>query len=420
MGVALFVGMLGYCWARHVTIGVDADPAVVHGMQVGDDAFEAWLAEVEVAWPPDAGGLVATAGPEYASSAVRRLLTEAAAMLTGATPADWRKIVSVGQLLRRIVEHGHGTEFSGGELARAHSLMLTGLGYHLSDPFSSQSAYQRAARDYSGRGNSLLGSLAGLGAATSRWAALLYGERDEIRTQLAALSSSDPEVAGRLGPSLDGYLRTLTCIAAIQAGSASMPPDAEADAETVGLLGLAASASFDDVPRAVRLARAADDASAVLGDSGMTLAAVGAMLSRQRRWAEAAPLLEECHARYPKDRDIAEQLADAWLRLTAGITHVTCSLACSQPHPAARTLGPCRSCRMLLTCGETRSTGAGKTFWLPSIQAGHWPGSCQPHLPRHRESRCTPSSGKAGSGRVNCASLRTSPDWLQRSGAPTS
>ena len=311
VGVALFVGMLGYCWARHVTMGVDADPAVVHGMQVGDDAFEAWLAEVEVAWPPDAEGLVATAGPEYASSAARRLLTEAAAMLTGATPADWRRIVSLGQLLRRIVEHGHGTEFSDGEVARAHSLMLTGLGYHLSDPFSSQSAYQRAARDYSGQGNSLLGSLAGLGAATSRWAALLYGERDEIRTQLAALSSSDPEVAGQLGPSLDGYLRTLTCIAAIQAGSASMPPDA--DAETVGLLGLAASASLDDVPRAVRLARAADDASAMLGDSGMTLVAVGAMLSKQRRWAEAAPLLEECHARYPKDRDIAEQLADAWL-----------------------------------------------------------------------------------------------------------
>ena len=311
VGVALFVGMLGYCWARHVTIGVDADPAVVHDMQIGDDAFEAWLAEVEVALPPDAGGLVATAGPEYASSAACRLLNEATAMLTGATPADWRKIASLGQLLRRIVERGHGTEFSGGELVRAHSLMLAGLGYHLSDPFSSQSAYQRAARDYSGRGNSLLGSLAGLGAATSRWAALLDGERDEISTQLAALSSSDPEVAGQLGPSLDGYLRTLTCIAAIQAGSTSMPPDA--DAETVGLLGLAASASLDDVPRAVRLARAADDASAVLGDSGMTLAAVGTMLSRQRRWAEASPLLEECHARYPEDRDIAEQLADVWL-----------------------------------------------------------------------------------------------------------
>ena len=30
---------------------------------------------------------------------------------------------------------------------------------------------------------------------------------------------------------------------------------------------------------------------------------------------DAAPLLEECHARHPEDRDIAENLADAWLGL---------------------------------------------------------------------------------------------------------
>src|SRR5215813_6291345 len=133
--------MLGYCWARHVTIGADADPPVGYGGQADDDQFEAWLAEVEAARPPEAGELVATAEPKYVSSAARRLLAEAAPMLTGVTPAEWPKIVSLSQLLRRIVEPGHAAGFEGGELARAHGLMLAGLGYHLSDPFSSRSAY---------------------------------------------------------------------------------------------------------------------------------------------------------------------------------------------------------------------------------------------------------------------------------------
>ena len=76
-GVALFVRMLGSCWANRVVIGQDADTARGPGADGADSELRAWLADVGSAPPHIAGQLVVAAARERAIVATRLLLSEA-------------------------------------------------------------------------------------------------------------------------------------------------------------------------------------------------------------------------------------------------------------------------------------------------------------------------------------------------------
>lgn len=305
-GVALFVRMLGSCWASQAR-------DTSHVTDVEESELRAWLRGIRAAPAHVAGEIVVAATEERTIAAARYLISEAKAGLAGITPVDWSEIASRGQALRRIVHRGHGTKFPGGEFADAHSRMLIGLGNHLTNPFSSRLSYQEAAREYLGHGDFVLSSLAQLGASTSARLALLGGERDEIHARFAALAGAAPELGALLRPYLDDYLRTLDFIAALVADAAGTPP--ASGAEAASLVEVAAQATLDNVACAIRLARAADDLAAEAGEQGKALTRVGQTLARYRRWADAAPVLEECHASNPEDRDIAQALADSWLEL---------------------------------------------------------------------------------------------------------
>jgi CHAT domain-containing protein/thioredoxin-like negative regulator of GroEL len=309
----MFVHVLGSVWARCAALKLPDDAGPL------DDDLRAWLKAVDTASPPVASDLVVAAESQRTSLAVRWLLNRATSTLAGDTLVHWNEIADLGVLLLRIVERGHGTEFTGGELAEAHGRTLIGLGYHLSDPSSSRSAYQEAARDYLGRGESMLCSLAQLGAATASWSAILGGDHEEIRTQLAAVAASNPEVAIEIEPSLSSYMSTLRFIAALRSGPSDSSPALhelhEGGTEAAKLLELAAVSSLDDVAAAARLARAADELFDSLDEARNVLASLGQSLMRQRRWSDAVALLEECHARSPNDRDVAVALAEGWLEI---------------------------------------------------------------------------------------------------------
>jgi tetratricopeptide (TPR) repeat protein len=310
----MLVQVLGSVWARCAALKLpdDAEPL--------DDDLRAWLKAVDTASPPVASDLVVAAESRRTSLAVRWLLNWATSTLTRDTPVHWNEIADLGVLLLRIVERGHGTEFTGGELAEAHGRTLIGLGHHLSAPSSSRSAYQEAARDYLGRGESMLSSLAQLGAATASWSAILEGDQEEIRAQLAAVAANNPEVAIEIEPSLNSYMSILRFIAALRSGPSDSSPALdklhEGDTEAAAkLLERAALSSLDDVAVAARLGRAADELFDSLDEAGNVLASLGQSLLRQRRWPDAVALLEECHAKSPKDRDVAVALAEGWLEI---------------------------------------------------------------------------------------------------------
>ena len=172
---------------------------------------------------------------------------------------------------------------------------------------------EEAAREYLGSGEASLSGLARLAASASTSGALLLGEHDQVRSQFAALASVVPELGDSMATSLDDYLRALDFIAALVAGPVSERP--VMDAEAVKLLEVAASVSFENVPCATRLARAADAAAAAMGEPEKALSGLGRKLAMYRRWGDAVPVLEKSQSGHPEDRDVAMALASAWLEL---------------------------------------------------------------------------------------------------------
>jgi CHAT domain-containing protein/tetratricopeptide (TPR) repeat protein len=284
-----------------------------------DDDLAAWLRALDAASAHNAADMVVAAGSERTTSAARWLLARACSWLSEDGPGRWKEIGDLGALLLRVVERGHGTEFPAGELAQAHARMLIGLGGHLSSPSAAGLSYQQAAREYVSRGKSLPAALAQLGAATVRWGALLDGEQDEIRTQLAAVAAVDPAVGAEVGSPLEDYLRTLRAIAGLRAGTtggeSGRNEPHERNAEAANLFELATSVSLDDVAVGSRLARVADELYTALGEPDDVLVKVGESLLQQRRWSEAVAVLQECHDRRPQDRDITTRLARAYLEV---------------------------------------------------------------------------------------------------------
>lgn len=314
-GVIVFVRQLGSVWARSLPAELTAG-----AVTPGEDAQE-WLSRVGNASAAAAADFVAEAEPEQASSAARWLLSEAISALARPGNVRWDVLAEQGVRLLRIMEHGRGIDLDlpARRLAAAHSRMLIGLGRHLIGSPSSLLAYQESARAYLSRGESLLSSLADLGAETAG-RPLYLGDQDQeqIRARLGAVAAASPGAAAELEPALQGYLRTLRAIAVLgqrsQAGWPHFGGLAEADVsdETISLFTVLAWSSVEDAPAAARLARAADEMSRLLGRPDGLLKMLGCALARQRRWPDATALLEECRARHPEDREVVVPLAGTW------------------------------------------------------------------------------------------------------------
>src|SRR6266478_2862517 len=107
------VRALGAAWAASLDLGeVDANVPSL------DADVMAWLSTIAAAPDFEAADLAARAGSERTSPVARWLLDRTRSRLASANgPIDWDEIGAQGQMLLRIVERGHGTDFPGGQLA---------------------------------------------------------------------------------------------------------------------------------------------------------------------------------------------------------------------------------------------------------------------------------------------------------------
>lgn len=297
----MFLTALGAAWA---TIGQDQSS---DGVSTPRPELAQWLRRVSNANAADAADHVSSTTPDLATSAARWLVTQARSLLAE-KDVDWNEVQRLGTVLLRVVERGHGTSFPEGSLCKAHARMLIGMGSQLCSPTSAARQYEQAARDYDSHGQPRVAALARLAAATTEWSLLLGGDQAAVRGRLAAV---DAATAGELEPALDGYLRTLQRIGVLRTTAELEMTDWQ-DAEAVALLELVALSSLDDVGVAARLARAADTARAAAGSAPTALTLLGSALIRQRRWPHAAAILEECHKKDPRDRDVVLRLARAY------------------------------------------------------------------------------------------------------------
>lgn len=156
--------------------------------------------------------------------------------------------------------------------------------------------------------------MAQLAAVTTESAVLLDGDDDLVRPQLDAVSVLDAATADRLALELDGCLRTARIIATLRAGlEVEIALDAvEPTPEAAAMFEFATWASMDDAGLATRLARMGDAVNVAMGRDPTVLTQLGTALSRRRRWAEAAIVLEEVRGRDPRERDGALRLAIAY------------------------------------------------------------------------------------------------------------
>ncbi len=261
--------------------------------------------------------MVAAAGAERCTSAARWLLDSGVSRLSEDGAGNWDQIRWLGNVLLRVVERGHGTDFPGGKLASAHARMLISLGGHYVGPWSAKDSYQQAAREYLSRTVPVLAALAQLGAAAAAVAASLPRRTDdgEVRAQLTAVGSIAPAAAAEMGPTLDRYLQTLADIDGVRAGTAEADPQGvppAAAAEAAALFKTAAAASLADVATACRLARAADAIDAGHGGRRSALEGIGRILALEGRFSDAVGVLEECHNRHPQDRGTSLALAKVY------------------------------------------------------------------------------------------------------------
>jgi tetratricopeptide (TPR) repeat protein len=305
----VFLSALGRVWAAELPDQLLAERTA------GTDDPDGWLPAVAEASSADAAELVSAADAALVASAAQVLLARARSLLMAGNNADWTAVRRLGELLLRVVERGHGTDFPNGELAMAHARMLIGMGLHLVSPMMAGRSYRQAARDYASRHAPRPAAAARLAAATTDWSPLLGEDQGGVREHLAALAAVDSAGALEVEPELDGYLRTLTTIGALRAEAGSAVPSWR-DPETAALLRLAADASLNDsVEVSARLARAADVVYAAAGLEPEALAGLGVSLILRRRWHDALPLLEELHRRDPADPDGALRLARVYYEL---------------------------------------------------------------------------------------------------------
>lgn len=312
------VRALGAAWAASLGLG-EVDASVP---SLGPDVM-AWLSTIGAATDFEATDLVAKADSERTSTVARWLLDRTRSRLASANgPIDWDEIGAQGQMLLRIVERGHGTDFPGGQLAEAHARLLMGLGGQLRRS-TAQDDYLQAERQYLGHHDAALAALARLGAAASDQIRVAITGSLGLQPDFSSLATAAEQAraASRidLTRELDGFERTLRCIAAIRAGAPGQanyePAQFAGDPEAAQLFETAAFANLDNLPAGLRLGRLATDVYGLQSVTVNVVAAAGRALVRQRRWPDALTVLEECHRQDPRDPEIAGPLAQAYQEL---------------------------------------------------------------------------------------------------------
>jgi len=191
------------------------------------------------------------AGGEQTSAAVRTLLREA---LVTASTADGPALDldGRGELLRRIVLNGHGTDFPDGRLAAAHAQFLIGLEHHIGGRSRAHRAYLLAALEYRGEERETLARLAELACETVAEAAHTDAIFAAVEEQVGALAEVDGAVSDRLATPLDGYLASVAWIVAAGAGAEVPEPPGDGP-ERAALLRNAVSAHVAEPAVAIRL-----------------------------------------------------------------------------------------------------------------------------------------------------------------------
>jgi CHAT domain-containing protein/Flp pilus assembly protein TadD len=307
----MLVHVLGNVWARCLPSSLSVSDTASSG-----EDLTTWIRRLEAASAAKASDLLVAADPQRIKSAAWLLLSRARVRLSTGQPDDWNEISNLGTLLLRVAERGYPIEFTGGQAMGSHARMLIGLGAHLSSPRIAQPSYEQAASDYSHHNESLLAVLAQLGAATAVRLGLSRNEDEaEISARLDAIEPISPEVRADLEPAVYDYVKIMRGIDAIRMGgqenlqNQDMP---SIDAEAASLFESAAWSSLTDTNAAGRLARVADELYATLGGDRDVLPAIGRSLLGERRWSDAAAVLEQGRGQRTWDRDAALDLARAY------------------------------------------------------------------------------------------------------------
>lgn len=297
----MFVPALASAWASLAPVPAEAD----------DPAVQAWLAELADLGPAEVFQQVVDSPRERTTDAVLTLLHRA---VVAASTADGPGVDldRAGELLRRMVLNGHGTEFAGGELCEAHAQFLKGVEAHIDPRHVAHRGYLLAALAYRSHGREDLACLADLAGETVSEVTHMRGDFAGVERRAAALAVIEPGVAGLLNESLAAYLAAVSWVAELSAGRESQRPAGD-DRELGALLRAQARLLVGSPDVAERLARLADASVADPDDS------VSLELARrwvlERRWATAAKLLESLHAACPASAPVAVLLARAWAEL---------------------------------------------------------------------------------------------------------
>ncbi|WP_030243851.1 MULTISPECIES: CHAT domain-containing protein [unclassified Streptomyces] len=294
----MFVATLASCWSRLVTVP-SAPP---------DPGAEAWVDRLRTADPRAVRDAVVAADDDRVVSAVITLLTRA---LSATAAGDGTvRLDGAGRLLLRIVAHGHGTGFPGGELASAHAHFLIGLDEHLTSPSEARRTYELAALAYRSDGAEALGLLASFASSTASQAALFDADFTEAHERLELLAAGDIDAAAALRRTLQPYQRVVSWAADVRAGrGAEERGPADADEECSALLHYFALSALDDPRVAARMSHAADAARPESITAESSLRELTRALFRRRQWADAEMLLSELLARDPDNRTDLKTLA---------------------------------------------------------------------------------------------------------------